>query len=101
MTRRNLSLQPQEDQRRREQADDLEGALKQRLPPGVLLEGVSFKALERRTLRHGLGVRPRGVMPSVARGAATFLYQLGADSSGITLENATSNEATFDLWVYR
>lgn len=99
--RRNRTDNPTDDQRRGEQADDLQGALAKRLPPGVLLEAVAFKATERRTLRHGLGVRPRGVIPSCSRGTATFLFQVSADAQGVTLENATSNEAAFDLWVYR
>lgn len=99
--RRNRTGDERADQRQGEQADDLQGALAKRLPPGVLLEAQAFGALERRTLRHGLGVRPRGVIPGVPRGAWTSLYLVSADAQGVTLENATSTPATFDLWVYR
>lgn len=98
--RRNLTGAPAVDQAGRERSDDLDGALRRRMPPGVLLTGIAFKALERRTIPHGLKTTPRGVMPSVPRGGATLLVQMGLTGDSVVLENATSNEATYDLWVY-
>jgi hypothetical protein len=98
--RRNLAGDPRVDQVGRERSDDLSGELRRRFPPGVLLEGIAFKALERRTIPHGLKTTPRGVLPSVPRGGATLLVQMGLTGDSVVLENATSNEATYDLWVY-
>lgn len=81
--------------------DDIETALSAMLPPGVLLVDVAFAASETRTLRHGLGVRPRGVLASMPRGAALALLEVSRDDQSVTVQNTTASAGWVDLWVYR
>lgn len=98
-TRRNPAAPPARTVR--EGADDLDGALAKRFPPGVLLRDVRFQANETRTLQHGLGARPRGVFPSLPRGEEILLKQLTSDETSVKIENASSGDGVVDLWVYQ